>query len=110
MSKSYEEKKTYAINFTKALREIEELMEPLKESKRELREDYHQQGWLSRPEMASVVRAYRLVQQSKKGNICLDELFEHVGMFDDLLAKEINMQSMQNAKNDQTSSNDNAEG
>lgn len=88
MSKSYDEKKTYATNYIKAMREIEELMEPLKEAKRELREEYHQQGWLSRPEMASVVRAYRLVQQSKKGKICLDELFEHVGMFDNILLQE----------------------
>ena len=105
MSKSYDEKKTYATNYIKALREIEDLMEPLKEAKRELREEFHTQGWLSRPEMASVVRAYRLVQQSKKGNICLDELFEHVGMFNDLIVNEVNIQAVKDAKTSDDNTN-----
>ena len=97
MSKSYDEKKTYATNYIKALREIEDAMEPYKEAKRELREEYHTQGWLSRPQIAAVVRAYRLVQQSNKGNICLDELFENVQMFDSLLVGEANRMAVQNA-------------
>ena len=98
MSKSYDEKKAYATNYIKALREIEDLMEPLKESKRDLRDEYHEQDWLSRPEMASVVRAYRLVQQSNKGNICLDELFEHVSMFNELVIREANLKIVNSVK------------
>tara|TARA_B100001094_G_scaffold331648_1_gene400715 strand:- start:301 stop:615 length:315 start_codon:yes stop_codon:yes gene_type:complete len=49
-------------NFVKEFSAIEDAMEPFKEQRRDLRESYDENGWLSKEEMRLAVKAYRLVK------------------------------------------------
>ena len=49
-------------NFVKEFAAIEDAMEPFKEQRRDLRESYSDNGWLSKEEMRLAVKAYRLVK------------------------------------------------
>ena len=49
-------------NFVKEFSAIEDAMEPFKEQRRDLRESYSDNGWLSKEEMRLAVKAYRLVK------------------------------------------------
>ena len=49
-------------NFVKEFAAIEDAMEPFKEQRRDLRESYDENGWLSKEEMRLAVKAYRLVK------------------------------------------------
>jgi uncharacterized protein YacL (UPF0231 family) len=44
------------------MKELEEAMEPYKEQKRELRQEYKENGWLSKEEISMAVKAYRLLK------------------------------------------------
>ena len=44
-------KEEYAVEFIKALKAVEDEMEPYKEHKRDLRKNYAQNGWLTRDEV-----------------------------------------------------------
>ena len=70
-------KQEYAVEYIKALRGIEEEMEPLQDHKRDLRNNYVHNGWLTRDEMRQVVRAYRML---RKG----DDINEFKTYFDKL--------------------------
>ena len=52
----------YHSNFVKEFAAIEDAMEPFKEQRRDLRESYNDNGWLSKEEMRLAVKAYRLVK------------------------------------------------
>ena len=69
--------KEYVVEYIKALKAIEDEMEPYKEHKRDLRTNYAKNGWLSRDEMRQAVRAYRML---KKG----DDINEFVDYFNKL--------------------------
>jgi len=56
-------KEGYVVEFIKALKAIEDEMEPYKEHKRDIRKNYVQNGWLTKDEMRQAVRAYRMVKQ-----------------------------------------------
>jgi|TARA_Y100000593_G_C4187284_1_gene275021 hypothetical protein len=58
-------KEDYVVEYIKALQAVEEEMEPFKEHKRDLRNNYAQNGWLTKDEMRQAVRAYRML---KKGD------------------------------------------
>jgi hypothetical protein len=81
MAKSQEEKQNFAKQYIRSLKIIEDEMEIYKEQKRELRDEYREQGWLTTHEMAATVRAYRLVTAANKGKLDLDELWENIEMF-----------------------------
>ena len=49
-------------NFIKAFAAIEDSMEPFKEQKKDLRENYIDQGWMSRQELRTAIKAYRLLK------------------------------------------------
>ena len=51
----------YVIEYIKALKAIEDEMEPYKEHKRDLRTNYAKNGWLTRDEMRQAVRAFRMI-------------------------------------------------
>ena len=55
----------YLIEYFKAFQAVELEMEPYKEHKRDLRNNYAQNGWLTKDEMRQAVRAYRMM---KKGD------------------------------------------
>tara|TARA_Y100000310_G_scaffold344061_1_gene454870 strand:+ start:1569 stop:1817 length:249 start_codon:yes stop_codon:yes gene_type:complete len=67
----------YVVEYIKALKAIEDEMEPYKEHKRDLRTNYAKNGWLSRDEMRQAVRAYRML---RKG----DDINEFVNYFNKL--------------------------
>lgn len=49
--------------FIKSVASIEEAMEPYKEQKRDLRKEYVDNGWLTKPEIKAAVKAYRLIKE-----------------------------------------------
>ena len=53
----------YVTEYIKALKAIEDEMEPYKEHKRDLRKNYAQNGWLTRDDMRQAVRAYRMLRK-----------------------------------------------
>ena len=67
----------YVVEYIKALKAIEDEMEPYKEHKRDLRTNYAKNGWLSRDEMRQAVRAYRMLGKG-------DDINEFVNYFNKL--------------------------
>ena len=47
-------------NYIKTFVAIEEAMEPFKDQRKDLRESYAENGWLTKQEMRLAVKAYRL--------------------------------------------------
>ena len=72
--------KEYVVEYIKALKSVEDEMEPYKEHQRDLRKNYVQNGWLTKDEMRQAVRAYRML---KKG----DNLNEFSDFFDQINKK-----------------------
>ena len=50
----------YVVNYLKSMLALEAAIEPYKEQKKELREEYIKEGWLSKDEIWAAVRAYRI--------------------------------------------------
>ena len=73
MANTYEEKKRYVKQYIRSLREIEDAMEPFKDQKRELREEFREMGWLNTDELRAAVKAYRLF----KGNVDIEEVYDN---------------------------------
>jgi len=55
-------KEQHILNFIKSFVALEEAIEPFKEQKRDLRESYNENSWLSKEEMRLAIRAYRLMK------------------------------------------------
>ena len=72
VSRAEARRQRYIVEYVRSLKEIEDAMEPYKEHRRDLRNEYRRQGWLTRDEMSIAVKAYRLM----KGEVDLDELYE----------------------------------
>ena len=72
VSKAEVRRQRYIVEYVRSLKEIEDAMEPYKEHRRDLRNEYRRQGWLTREEMSIAVKAYRLM----KGEVHLDELYQ----------------------------------
>ena len=68
-------KEQYVINYLKSMVAIEEAMEPFKAQKKELRGEFIENGWLTKDDIWSAVKAFRLYKQAAD----LDELND---MFD----------------------------
>ena len=56
-------KEQYVVNYLKSMLAIEQAMEPFKEQKKELRKEYIDNGWLTRQDIWSAVKALRLYEQ-----------------------------------------------
>ena len=80
VSEQLKEKESHVVNFVKSFIALEEAMEPYKEQKRDLRDSYHQNNWLSKEDMRMAIRAYRLM----KSETDIEEL---VDMFSSLKKK-----------------------
>ena len=50
------------IEYVKSMKTIEDAMDPYKEQKRELREEFKEQGWLTKDEISMAVKAYRMMK------------------------------------------------
>ena len=72
MASTNEERKRYVKEYIRSLVAIEECIEPYKEQKRELRQEFKDNGWLDADEIRAAVKAYRLL----KGNVDIDQLLE----------------------------------
>jgi hypothetical protein len=59
------EKQEKMIEYIRNLKAIEDAMEPYKESKRELRKDFRSNGWLTRDEISTITRAYRMLRKNE---------------------------------------------
>ena len=70
-------KEEYAVNYLKSMIAIEEAMEPYKEQKKELRKEYMENGWLTRQDIWSAVKAFRLYEQDADMDD-LNDMFETV--------------------------------
>ena len=57
-------KEQYVINYLKSMIALEEAMEPYKEQKKELRDDYVENKWLTKDEIWSAVKAFRLYNKA----------------------------------------------
>jgi len=55
-------KDDYVVEFVKALKAVEDEMEPYKEHRRDLKKNYVDNGWLSKDDMRFAVRAYRMMK------------------------------------------------
>lgn len=60
-------------NFVKSFDAIESAMEPFKDQKRDLRESYNENNWLSKEEMRMAIKAYRLL----KSEVDMESLTEY---------------------------------
>lgn len=67
-----EERNRYMLQYIRSLKALEDAMEPYKDQRRELRTEYRRQGWLSRDEISTAVKAYRLM----KTEVDFDQLVE----------------------------------
>ena len=59
-----ESKEHYVVNYLKSMIALEEAMEPFKEQKKELRTEYIENGWLTKEEIWSAIKAFRMYQKS----------------------------------------------
>mgnify|MGYP003146319023 CR=1 FL=1 len=66
------DKQEYVKQYIRSLGSIEDAMEPYKEQKRALRQEFKDNGWLDADEIRAAVKAYRLF----KGNIDIDKVLE----------------------------------
>ena len=66
-------KEEHLANYIKTFVAIEDAMEPFKEQRKDLRESYSENGWLSKEEMRLAVKAYRLV----KSDTDMEQLTEY---------------------------------
>ena len=53
----------HVVNYLKSQIALEEAIQPYKEQKKELREEYIENGWLSKDEIWAAVRAYRVYEK-----------------------------------------------
>jgi len=53
-------KEEHLSNYIKTFVALEDAMEPFKEQRKDLRESYSENGWLTKEEMRLAVKAYRL--------------------------------------------------
>jgi len=68
-----DQKQEYVVNYIKALKAVEDEMEPFKEHKRDLKSNYIENQWLTREEISLAVKAYRLM----KTEVDFDELMDY---------------------------------
>ena len=58
------------VEYIRSLKALEDAMEPYKEQKRELKQEYKEQNWLTGDEISMTVKAYRMM---KSENFDFDE-------------------------------------
>ena len=57
-------KEEYIVNYLKSMIALEEAIEPYKEQKKELRAEFIENGWLTKEDIWSAVKALRMYQKS----------------------------------------------
>ncbi len=74
---SVQEKEERITSYIKGVAAIEDAMEPYKESKRDLKANYIENGWLTKEEISKAVKAFRLMKEDTDMEQLLD-FFQHV--------------------------------
>ena len=67
-------KEEHMADYLESMKALEEVMEPYKEQKRELKAEYVEEGWLSKQDISLAVKAYRLA----KSDTDMEELIDMV--------------------------------
>ena len=67
-----ERKEEHIVSYVASLAAIEDAMEPFKEQRKDLRESYNENGWLTKEEMRLAVKAYRLYKSETDMEILTD--------------------------------------
>ena len=70
-------KQDYTGNFIRALAEVEAEMLPYQEQRKDLKKSYVQNGWLTKEELSSAIRAYRMLKNDEDIETLLD-MYEKV--------------------------------
>ena len=65
-------KEEHLANYIKTFVAIEDAMEPFKEQRKDLRESYDENGWLTKQEMRLAVKAYRLYKSETDMDLLTD--------------------------------------
>lgn len=65
-------KEEHLANYIKTFVALEDAMEPFKEQRKDLRESYSENGWLSKEEMRLAVKAYRLYKSETDMEVLAD--------------------------------------
>lgn len=65
-------KEEHLANYIKTFVALEDAMEPFKEQRKDLRESYDENGWLTKQEMRLAVKAYRLYKSETDMEILTD--------------------------------------
>ena len=68
-------KEQYVISYLKSLLALEEAMEPYKEQKKELRSEYIENEWLTKDDIWSAIKAFRLYKKAADMDD-LNDMFE----------------------------------
>ena len=55
----------YVVEYIKALKAVEDEMEPYKEHRRDLKKNYVENGWISKEELRFAVKAYRMMKSGE---------------------------------------------
>ena len=58
-------KEQLIVRYAKALDEVDRAMEPFREHKKELKQSYIENGWLTKDEMSMILKAYRLMKKEE---------------------------------------------
>jgi len=66
------------VDYIKSIKELEETMEPFKEQKRDLKKNYVENGWLTKDEISTAVKAFRLM----KGEVDLDQMRDFFNLYE----------------------------
>jgi hypothetical protein len=65
-------KEEHLSNYIKTFVAIEDAMEPFKDQRKDLRESYNENGWLTKEEMRLAVKAYRLYKSETDMDLLTD--------------------------------------
>jgi len=72
-------KEQRVVDYVTSIAALDDAMKPFKEQKTDLRKSYLENGWLTKEEIKTALKAYRL----RKDNTDMDELNEMFGMMPD---------------------------
>lgn len=63
MSANEMPKEDHIVNYISSLATIEDAMQPYKDQRTDLRKEYVENGWLTKEDISTAVKAYRLMKQ-----------------------------------------------
>lgn len=62
----------HMVEYLESMRALEDAMEPFKEQKRDLKQNYVENGWLTKSEISLAVKAYRLAKDDTDMSALID--------------------------------------